>query len=100
MFTVSGCRGERTGALSVTIGPNSRAPYCGLTSGRGIIMSTMAKLRMPVERVRKVLADCILAGEDVAAKVEPIGAVLSHKRIREESGIAGNRMCRRRSSAA
>lgn len=30
----------------------------------------MAKLRMPVERVRKVLADCILAGEDVAAKVE------------------------------
>ena len=30
----------------------------------------MAKLRMPVERAGKVLAECILAGEDVAAKVE------------------------------
>ena len=70
MWIVSGCRGERTASLSVTIGPNSRAPYCGLTAGRGVIISTMAKLRMPVERVRKVLADCILAGEDVAAKVK------------------------------
>jgi hypothetical protein len=30
----------------------------------------MAKLRMPVERAGKVLADRIRAGEDVAAKVE------------------------------
>jgi len=42
----------------------------GLTAGRGVIISTMAKLRMPVERAGKMLADRIRAGEDVAAKVE------------------------------
>jgi uncharacterized protein (TIGR02391 family) len=34
------------------------------------MISTMAKLRMPVERAEKALADRIRAGEDIAAKVE------------------------------
>jgi len=36
----------------------------------GVMISTMAKLRMPVERAGKALADRIQAGEDVAMKVE------------------------------
>ena len=41
-----------------------------LTASRGVIISIMAKLRMPVERAGKMLADRIRAGEDVAAKVK------------------------------